>query len=336
MAWIVRERSMPDRFALCRRAALAAGGVLLAAPAIAQTPWPNRPIRLVVPFAPGGSTDVVGRLLAEQLQPRLGQPIVIDNRPGAGSTLGTAMVADAAPDGYTLLLSVISAFSVGSTLYRGRITWDPDRSFAHIGMINCTFYALMAHPRAPFSNPAELVAQARRTPGIAYGTSGVGSIPHLVMLRFAQTANIDLTHVPYRGGAQAVQDAIAGTIPVVLDGIPASVSHIRNGALRGIGMTSPERMPEFPDVPTFAEHGFREFVVEGWAGIAAPAGTPRAITERFAAALREVLALPTVLERYRGLATEPGNRFLDEMQAFVRQDAEIWRPVVIASGATAD
>ncbi len=325
-----------ERGRIPRRALLAAGAAALANPALAQAPWPNRPIRLVVPFAPGGSTDVIARLLSEHIAQRLGQPLVIENRPGAGSTLATGQVAEAPPDGYTVLLTAISAFSVGSTLYRGRINWDPDRSFAHIGMTNRTPYALMAHRSAPFNNPTELVAAAKRTPGLNYATSGVGSIPHLVMLRLAQRAGIELTHVPYRGGAQAVGDTIAGNVPVVLDGIGASVSFLRAGTIKGIGVTAAERVADFPDLPTLVEHGFPDLVVEGWSGLAVPAATPRPIQERLAGVLREVLALPVVVERMRALSNEPGNRFLDEMQAFVRQDAETWRPLVIQSGATVD
>jgi len=182
--------------AISRRTALGAGAGLLAAPALAQAPWPNRPIRLLIPFAPGGSTDVVARLLGEHLQPRLGQPIVPENRPGAAATLATGQAAEAAPDGYTVLLTVISSFSVGSVLYRDQIRWDPVRSFAHIGMINRTFYALMANRNAPFNSPREMVEHARRNPGLAYATSGVGSIPHLVMLRLARAAGVEMTHVP--------------------------------------------------------------------------------------------------------------------------------------------
>jgi tripartite-type tricarboxylate transporter receptor subunit TctC len=322
-----------------RRQALAATAASLAAPwAQAQAPaWPaERPIRLIVPFAPGGSTDGIARLLADEMRPRLNQTIVVDNRPGAGSTLGTGQVAKAAPDGYTLLVSVISASSVGSTLYRGRIDWDPDKSFAHIGDILRTPYALLAHKGAPFSSVAEFVAHARRNPGVAYGTSGVGSIPHLVMLRFAKAAGIELTHIPYKGGAQAVADAIGGQVPLVLDGLAAAVPHLKSGALKGLGVTSPARTAALPELPTFVEQGFRDTVVEGWAGLAAPAGTPRAVQEKLAAVLKEVMALPAMQERYRAAASTSGSLFLDDMQRFVRADAEVWRPVVMASGATAD
>ncbi len=321
-----------------RRTALAGVAAWLAAPgANAQTAWPmERPIKLIVPFAPGGSTDVIARLIADELRPRLGQTVVVENRPGAGSTLGTGQVAKAAPDGYTLLVSVISAFSVGPTLYRGRLDWDPDRSFAHIGDILRTPYVLMATKTAPFANVAEWVAAAKRTPGMSYGTSGVGSIPHLVMMRFAKAAGIELTHIPYKGGAQAVVDAIGGTVPLVLDGLAAAVPHLRSGSLKALGVTSAARSSVLPELPTFAEQGYRDAVVEGWAGLAAPAGTPRPVLERLAQTIKEVMALPALQERYRAASSSSGTLLLDDMQRFVKADAEAWRPLVIASGATVD
>ena len=328
-----------DPWKLKRRAWLAGGAAFLAAPHLhAQGgAWPSeKPIRLVVPFAPGGSTDMVARMLAEELRPRIGQAVVVDNRPGAGSTLGTGQVAKAPPDGYTLLVSVISAFSVGPALYKERLDWDGNRHFAHIADILRTPYALMAHKDAPFSSLSELVAVARRGVRLNYATSGIGSIPHLVMMRFSQAAGVELNHVPYKGGAQAVADTIGGQVHMVLDGLAAAVPHLRSGALKGVGVTSPSRSAVLPQLPTFVEQGFAGFVVEGWAGIAAPAGTPRPIQERLAAALREAMALPALQERYRGAASESGRLALDEWQRFVRADADIWRPLVQASGATVD
>jgi tripartite-type tricarboxylate transporter receptor subunit TctC len=323
--------------ATSRRALLAAGAATLAVPALAQSPWPNRPIRLVIPFATGGSTDALARLLNDYVSPRLGQPIIVDNRPGAGATLGTGLAADAAPDGYTVLLSVISAFSVGSTLYRGRINWDPIRSFAHVAMIQRGYYALMSNPRTPYTNPGTLAAAAKAAPGrLSYATSGVGSLPHLFMLRYGQVAGIEMTHIPYRSGGQAVTDVIAGNVPVTLDGIAASVTYMRQGQIRGIGITGPERSPDFPDMQTFVENGWPGLVAEGWAGIAVPAATPQPIQQRLAAVYEEVQKIPAVLERYKGWAVDPGNRFGAEMQAFVAQEVETWRPLVIASGATVD
>jgi tripartite-type tricarboxylate transporter receptor subunit TctC len=306
--------------------------------ASAQQAWPGeRPIRLIVPFAPGGSTDVIARLIADELRPRLNQTVVVENRPGAGSTLGTGMVAKAAPDGYTLLVSVISAMSVAPALYKGRIDWDPDKSFAHIADILRTPYALMATKTAPFGNVGELVAAAKRASvPFSYATSGIGSIPHLVMIRFAKAAGIELTHIPYKGGAQAVSDVIGGQVPLVLDGLAAAVPHLKSGALKGLGLTSAARSAVLPDLPTFVEQGYRDTVVEGWAGIAAPVGTPRPILEKLAAAIKEAMALPALQERYRLASSSSGGLVLDEMQRFVRADELTWRPLVVASGATVD
>jgi tripartite-type tricarboxylate transporter receptor subunit TctC len=320
---------------LTRRTFLAASAGSLASPAIGQEAWPRaRAIRLIVPFAAGGSTDVIARLLADEVSRSLGQTIVIDNRAGAGSTIGTGVVAAAAPDGYTLLVSVVSALSVGTTLYKGRIDWHPDRSFAHVAMILKTPYAMVTTPSSTIRDLATLATAARATSGgLSVGTSGVGSMPHLAMIRYAQAARIELTHVPYRGGAQAVQDAVAGNIPLAFDGLAGAASFLRNGQARAVSVTSARRIADFPDMPTFAEQGFQDLVVEGWAGIAAPAGTPRPITERLATAFREAMRSPTVLERYRGAASEPGDLFLDDMQRFVRTEAELWAPIVEASGA---
>lgn len=321
-----------------RRLAMASTAAWVAAPSLhAQSAWPaDRPVKLIVPFAPGGSTDGIARQIADELRSRIGQAVVVDNRAGAGSTLGTGLVAKAAPDGYTLLVSVISAFSVGSTLYRGRIDWDPDRSFAHIADILRTPYALMASKAAPFNSLAELFIVAKRGPGLSYATSGVGSIPHLVMLRFAKAAGIELTHIPYRGGAPAVADAIGGTVSMVMDGLPAAVPHLKSGALKGLGLTSALRSAVLPDVLTFEEQGFSGNIVEGWAGIAAPTGTPRPVLEKLASSIREVMALPALQERYRAASSQPGSLVLDDMQRFVRADADVWRPLVVASGATVD
>ena len=323
---------------ISRRKFIAAGvGASLLPSVRAQVPWPSAgPIKLIVPFAAGGSTDGIARNISEELRSRIGQSIIIENRPGAGSTLGTGSVARAAPDGYTLLVSVISAFSVGSTLYRGRIDWEVDKSFVHVGDILRTPYALMANKNAPFNTVAELIAHAKRTGPISVGTSGVGSIPHLVMLRLGRAAGVEFIHIPYKGGAPAVTDAIGGTIPLVMDGLAAAVPNLRSGALKGLALTSAARSPNLPDIATFAEAGYRDVTVEGWAGIAAPAGTPRVVTDRLAAALKEVMALPALQERYRAASSAPGRLSPDEMQKFVRDEALAWAPIVAASGATVD
>lgn len=325
-----------DHATLSRRALLGAGGALLTAPALAQAPWPNRPIRLVVPFGPGGSTDVLARLLTEQMAPRLGQPFVLENRPGAGATLGTGVVADAAPDGYTVLLSAISAFSVGSTLYRGRITWDPVRSFAHVGMIQSGYYALMANNAAPFANPGELAAAARARPGIAYATSGVGSLPHLFMLRYCQAANIEMQHIPYRGGAPAVQDLLAGRTAGYFGNPSDMAPFLQSGEVRVIASSGAARSALAPDVPTVAEQGFPGFRFETWNGLLAPRGTPPAAIARLAAAVREACAEEPVRAGLRRLGSDPVCNTTAEFAAQMQAEAPVWRDVVQRSGVRLD
>lgn len=315
-----------------RRLILAAAPGLLAAPALAQS-YPG-PVRLIVPFATGGTTDIIARLIAEEMGRRLGTAVVVDNRPGAGATLGTGLVARAAPDGTTLLISTISGMAVGNTLYRDRITWDADRDFAHIATILGTPYLLLVNPGTSMRTVADFVAAAKSPAGVAYATSGIGSVPHLVGLRLAQAAGFELQHIPYRGGSQAATDAIAGTVPSVMDSLTAASAYIRAGSLRPLAFTTKDRIADFPEIPTFVESGYPDIIADGWAGIAAPAGTPRALQERLAAAIREAMAAPQVARRYAETATLPGTLFLDDAQAFVRAEIAAWAPVVRASGAT--
>ena len=320
-----------------RRNLLAATATILAAPALGQSAWPARSIRLVIPFASGGTTDIIGRLMADEMSRFLGQTIVVDNRPGAGATLGTGLVAQAAPDGYTLLLSTISGMAVGNTLYRERIQWDADRDFAHVAMLLGTPYLLVVNPRFPAQSVADYVAEAKRRPqGIEFATSGVGSVPHLLGLRLAQAAGIPLTHIPYRGGAQAATDVIAGVVPSMIDSLTAASANMRAQAVRALAFSSPERIADFPEVPSFAELGMPQLNADGWAGLAAPARTPRPVLERLAEAVRAAQAAPNVQRRFAETATQPGRVFLDDAQAFVRAEVAAWADVVRASGATMD
>jgi tripartite-type tricarboxylate transporter receptor subunit TctC len=318
---------------MLRRRHLLAAPAMLAAPAFGQQPYPG-PVRLIVPFASGGTTDIIARLIAEEMGRRLGATVVVENRPGAGATLGTGLVARAAPDGTTLLVSTISGMAVGHTLYRDRIQWDADRDFAHVAIILGTPYLLLVNPRTTMRTVADFVAAAKDPRGVAYATSGIGSVPHLVGLRLARAAGFELQHIPYRGGSQAATDAIAGTVPSVMDSLTAASAYIRAGSLRPIAFTTRERIADFPDIPTFVESGFPDIIADGWAGIAAPAGTPRALQERLAAAIREAIAAPQVARRYAETATLPGRLFLDDAQGFVRSEIAAWAPVVRASGAT--
>ncbi|WP_439548864.1 Bug family tripartite tricarboxylate transporter substrate binding protein [Falsiroseomonas sp.] len=323
-----------------RRRLLASGlGLLPAAGAAAQTApaWPRQgPIRLIVPFGSGGATDIVSRVVAEAMSRQLGQTIVVDNRPGAGATIGTTAAARSPADGYTLVVATISGMAVGQTLYRDRINWDADRDFAHIGMILQTPWMLCVKPGGATRTLADWLAEARRTNGLAYGTTGVGSVAHLVGVLLAQAAGVPMEHVPYRSLTQSGADLMSGTIPGIIESLTATSSFIRAGTMLPLASSAAERSPLFPDVPTFRELGFPTVVADGWAGLAAPAGTPSPILDALAAALRAAQAEPGVQRRLAELSSTPGLLYRADAQAFVRQQVVDWAQVVRASGATPD
>lgn len=323
---------------LGRRALLTAGLPLLAprlAGAQSTQPWPRGgTIRLIVPFGTGGATDIVSRVIAEAMSRHLGQTIIVDNRPGAGATIGTGMAAQAPADGYTLVVSTISGMAVGQTLYRDRVTWDADRDFAHIGMILLTPWVLCVRPNGPISDLPGLLAEALRANGLTYGTTGVGSVAHLLGVQLAAASGVPLEHVPYRSFSQSGADLMNGTIGAIIESLTATSSLIRAGSIRPVAMSMRDRSPLFPDIPTFRELGYPSLVAEGWAGLAAPAGTPRPILEALARALQAAQSEAGVQQRLTELSSTPGRLFLDEAQAFVRAQVAEWAPIVRASGAT--
>ncbi|MCI0752362.1 Bug family tripartite tricarboxylate transporter substrate binding protein [Teichococcus vastitatis] len=299
-------------------------------------PWPQaQPIRLIVPFGAGGATDIAARVIAQEMQAALGQSIVLENRGGAGSTLGTGYVARLPADGYALLITTISGLAIGQTLYRDRIQYDADRSFDHIAIMMGTPYLLCVDPKLPVRSLADYV-QASRAKPMDYGTSGVGGVAHLLGLRLAASTGARLEHIPYRGSTQAITDVMAGVVPSVMDSLTATSAHIRSGALRPLATSAPDRSPDFPEVPTFRELGYPDVVADGWAGLAAPAGTPRPILEKLAEAVRQAQASATVQRRFAETSTTPGRFYLQEAQAFVRREVAAWAPVIQASGITPD
>lgn len=326
-------------FAGLPRRRLLQGAALLAlpaGPAMAQAPWPQaRAINVVVPFGAGGATDIAARVIAQEMQASLGQSLVLENRGGAGSTLGTGYAARQTPDGYTLLITTISGLAIGQTLYRGRIQYDADTSFAHIAIMMGTPYLLCVDPRLPIRSLAEYVA-ASQSRVMDYGTSGVGGVAHLLGLRLARATGAKLEHVPYRGSTQAITDVMAGVVPSVMDSLTATSAHLRSGALRALATSAPERSPDFPDVPTFRELGYPDVVADGWAGLAAPAGTPRPVLEKLAEAVRKAQDSPNVQRRFAETSTTAGRLYLDAAQDFVRREVASWKPVIEASGITPD
>ncbi len=309
--------------------ALAAG---LSLPAWAA--WPERPVRLTVAFPPGSSTDVLTRAVAQRLSEKLGQPFVVENRPGAGGNIGTAAVLRGPADGYNFLVHS-TAYAVNPSLYRERAGYDVERDFAAVGMLAITPNVFFVHPSVPANNLTELLALSR-TRRMEYGSSGTGTTPHLGAEQlFRALAGVDILHVAF-GPAQAVTAVVSNQVPIGSTSLPPALQLIRAGTVRGIALAAPQRHPALPDLPTVAEQGFPGFAASTWFAILAPARTPPAIIDTFNAALLEALASPemnTVLNA-QAFAAQPMPPA--ETTAFIRAEAARWADVVRTSGATAD
>ncbi len=271
--------------------------------ALAQS-WPSKTVHIVVPFAPGGATDVLGRLLADKLSARLGQQVVIDNKPGAGGIVGSAGVAKAAPDGHTLLMASHPGFTTAPSLF-GNAGFDTLRDFAPITLLGSQSFLLNVHSSMPWKNVREFVAHAKQRPGqLHYATSGIGSPQHFAMELFKLSAGINLIPVHYKGGAPALQDVVAGQVPVMFASYVIAGPHLPSGRLRAIAGSGLTRVPQAPDIPTIDEQGYAGFDVISWFGFVAPAGTPEAVTSRMAGETHAVLGLAEVKERMTTIGFE--------------------------------
>ncbi|MGX9965746.1 Bug family tripartite tricarboxylate transporter substrate binding protein [Roseomonas sp. F4] len=315
-----------------RRAALGLPLLALAGPALAQA-WPSRPIRLVVPFAPGGTTDVMARLVSEQLGRKLGQPVVVENRPGAGATIGAAMVAQAEPDGLTLLMSNSGSHGVSPSLYP-TIPYDPMRDFTHVALVVTSPSVLVVTKGHPAQNLEQFIAHLRRAGEIDFAVSGIGSSSHLTGVRLGMALGIRVTAIPYRGAGPAMTDTIAGVVPAMMDSLPSAAQHIRNGSVRAMAVSSATRSARFPDLPTLKEGGV-DVVNSAWFGISGPAGLPAPIVTRLADAIREILTDPAILGRFEDLTGAPPPESTPESYtAFVRSELAGFAPIVRAAGLT--
>ena len=309
--------------------------ICLALPAHAET-WPTRPIRFIVPFAPGGGGDVVGRIIGQRLSEQLGKPLIIDNRGGAGGTLGCELAAKAAPDGYTLLLGNVGPIAVGPALYP-KLPYDPVRDFAPVTMIASFANILVANTGLPFKSVQELVAYAKSRPGkLNFASAGTGTSTHLAGELFKSVAGIDVVHVPYKGGAAALTDVIAGQVAYYFGTLPSSWPLAKAGKLRALGVTSLQRSPAAPDVPTIAESGYRGFETAAWYGLMFPAGTPREIIVKTNSATMAVFALPDVRERLVQEGSEPLGNTPAQFGAYVKAEIAKWSGVVKAANLKAD
>ena len=315
--------------------AAAAGLLMLAGASAAAQDYPSRPVRIIVPFSPGGAVDGPTRAIAQELGKRLGQQFVIENKPGAGATIGSELVAKSAPDGYTLLLAS-QTNAISATLYP-KLNFRPIDDFVGISLLGREPAVLVVHPSLPVRSVAELVAYAKDRPGqVNYASSGNGSGQHLFMALFASMAGLQLTHVPYRGSGQATTDLMGGTVPMAMPGSAGMVAHIKAGKLRALAVSGNSRSTQLPDVPTLAESGVSGYSAYVWFGLLAPKGTPQAIVERLNRELIGALAAPEVKAYLAEHGIETAGSTPAEMDSYIRDERERWARVIKETGAKID
>lgn len=319
----------PVRFAVALLSLVFAGSVFAQA-------YPNKPVKIIVAFAAGSATDILARVVAEQLTRSLGQPFIVENKPGAGGSVGTAQAKEAPPDGYTLVAAGSGPFGINPAIY-SKLPYDPLRDFELIGNIVLTPQALVVGAQTPYKSLREFVAAAKAKPGeIAYASLGNGSTSHLTMEAFQATAGVKLNHIPFKGSSDAQTQIIGGSVPIMSDTVPGVLAQVKAGKLRALAVAIPERSPYLPDVPTVAEQGFPGFESVGWIGLAAPAKTPPAILDRLNAEIKKMLQDPAVKARFEQLAFTPVGDSRAEFAAFVKSEIAKWSKVARDSGAKAD
>jgi tripartite-type tricarboxylate transporter receptor subunit TctC len=317
------------------QAALLGASLTLVGAAIAQS-YPSKPIRLVVPFTPGGVTDTSGRLIAEQLSKRLGQQVIVDNKPGASGNIGTQQVAAAEGDGYTLLLGFDGTLVINPHVFP-KTGFDTLKDFAPIGKIGDAVLILVANPSFPAKNLKDLIALSKtQAGGLSYGTSGTGGTPHIAGELLRQRTGANLVHVPYKGGGQALTDVLGGNIPLVYTAIAGAIPHVKSGKLLPIAVSSSKRASSMPEVATFIENGVTDFEASSWVGLLAPAKTPRAIIARLNTELTAVLNDPEVKERLNGMGITAAPGTAESFGAELSRDLAKYGPVVKAAGIKAE
>lgn len=302
----------------------------------ARAEYPDRPITLIIPFAPGGSTSIVGRAIADKMTEILGQKLIVENRPGAGGTVGTKAVAGADPDGYTIALGYTGTLAIGPTLYT-KAGYDPRKDFAAIGAIGHAPNSIVVHPSFPAKTLGEFVAYAKANPEkVSFGSAGAGSASHITGEYFASIAGIRIVHIAYKGTGPAMADVLGGHIPMVIAPIPATHANASAGTLRALAVTSAKRTTQLPDVPTIAESGFPDFEASLTYGLIAPAATPRPIVDKLNQALRTALSSDDVKRRLLQDGTEPTPGTPEQYAAFIDEDETRWSKVIKASGAKSE
>ncbi len=315
-------------------ASVVAAVSMVAAPA-AMAAYPDKPIRLIVGFSAGGTTDVVARILGKEIGDDLGQPVVIENRPGAGSNIAAEMVARADPDGYTLLMVAVTS-AINHTLYKN-LKFDLTTDFDPVALAVRVPNVLVVHPDVKADSVDELTKLLNDNPGtVNFASSGSGTSIHMAGELFKLRAGVDVTHIPYKGSANAITDLIGGQVQYMFDNMPSAWPHVESGKLRALAVTTAERSQTAPDLPTMQESGFDGFDVSSWFGVIGPKGMPTDVTEKLNKSIRAALAKPEVRERLQGLGAVPADTTPDEFGQFIKTEVETWGPVVEASGARVD
>lgn len=313
------------------------GGAALGVAAHAQT-WPNRPMTIVVPYPAGGGTDAMARLIAQEMGKKLGQSVIVDNKPGASGLLGTDMVAKATPDGHTILLAISTQFVINPFLFK-KLPYDPKKDIALVSQIAVAPLVLVAHPSLSAADVPSLLKYIAANKGkLSYGSYGLGSASHLSGARLSQIADGEMTHVPYKGEAPMIQDMIGGQVPMGFVGVNQAKAMIDAGRLKAIAVTGEKRTGTLPNLRSFDEQGLKDdvFRTVGWFAVAAPGGTPKAVIQRLADEVRAVCALPYVRERIAGFGVDAVDRGPEEFAAIARADAAVWERLVKLTGATLD
>ena len=319
--------------ALNRRQLLALSTVAISLPAFSQAGYPSKPITVLVPFAAGGTTDILGRLVARHLATRLGGTVIVDNKPGAGGGVGAGMVAKAAGDGHTLLMGTIGTHAINQYLYK-KMAYDPSKDFAPISLVAMVPNVLVVHPSLPVKSVKELIAYAKANPDkVTYGSAGNGTSIHLAGDLFEKAAGIKLSHIPYKGSNPALMDALAGNVDLLVSSLPSAMGQIKAGKLRPLAVTSAKRSSSLPDVPTVAESGFKDFDVSTWYGVFAPAGTPAAVVTTVNAEINKLLATADMKAAIQAQGAEPEAMSPAQLGNLLKKEYTQWKGIVEASGA---
>ena len=313
-----------------------AAALMFAAGAAAQSAFPAKPIRFVVPFPAGGPLDIVARAIGQELNKSWAQPVIIDNRPGAGGNIGADAVARAAPDGHTILMGAVSTHAINPTLY-SKLPYDPIRDFAPVTLVTSVPNVLVVHPSVPARTVKDLISIARARPGqLNFASGSTGSAGHLAGELFKAMAGVDMVHIPYKGAAPAVVDLLAGHVSLMFDNMSSTLPNIKAGRVRAIAVTTLTRSPMLPALPTISESGLRGFDISTWFGVFAPGATPPAIVARLNAEIVRELGTPEMRERLAALGAEPVGNKPEEFAAFIREEIPKYAKVIKASGAKAD